>query len=1604
MNEAASITQPLVIQVEAPPMRGNALAETRKELENIELVLSAIHGRFSSLSKTPIVPIGFDQYVAKIRDLQKTGGVSNQPKPKELIEQFFPRKELRQAANDYLAEWKRVNATIEIEGKKTKSFRGASFATDKTAAAYLTSFNQYAQENTRSMQANFAQFISGRLKPNMAPGEVKVAAEGIQAILKEGEKLLLTVPTSRIRVELGEGYVKGGAAQVAASKRKGSAADGESGSATPASTASSKYRDEVNKLRAKLEAELKEAITHNPSTNRDATSRYFQGLAAGHQELLGTYGEKMGEPSTLREQARIEKYRRQAESNSKAAEAGRAKSAGSVIARAEAETEQLEADAAKTRERLNREIQKQIKADESRIERMVSRGIASSPTRHATTVHRANEARMAEERQALEVASKARIAAATGQQLSVAGAAGQEAFDAYLSQGYKVTGSRRARGVGSKGNQDVEIFTAEKTDGAEKFITTLTKVRENGRLVSVEIGNTAKAVTAASNDFVTNSIKVARWAASVALLYQPLRQLQGGVRTVIDMSQQMAQLDAVYNKVGGSTEALTGDVLALASAQGRNIKETVGVAKAWASLQMNREQIREATRVTLMQANVSGEEDASKSAEKLIEVYKAFNMQVGDLGTTLGLVTSLSKSFKLEQGAIMDGLARSAPIARQYKMSIGDLAGSVATVSRGMGLSGTAGGNAINGIATNLGNVDTQKALRQQFGVDLAPSGEIRAFSDMIAELYKRYEQLNKTQQDGMLMAAAGKTRFSRMAALMDHYVETQVMAINAQLHLNSAEEQSATIRASLKNQLQGLSTEFDKFVVQQGNNGPVLALRGMAEALKNVLKILNTGAGSVATSGFLALITVMGARLAITKVAIDAASGSSGYFSRTLQKMGEAAKSLSDHLQRLVSDFGKVGRAGQMNARVFQWGQSTFRSGRSNFQAGGMAPDGVGGRVAGMAQRGVGIGQMAAGGVAGLAAGSIAALGPIAVEVGVAIAATAAITWGFNRAMEAVGKSSEHNDRLLAEYSDRIAKFQLRAEAAAQAAKLFQTVTATLNGGASADRKRQSLDLLGDLDAPFKITPDERKAAEAAMSRGQTVDGALKSAQDRAVIEGVLSRQRAYEVAKEQQEAAVKEVARLKAAPFPNREVVARKEKEVAQLGLQKQQIQVELSSGAAAEDVAHADQKRLVVLTQIKVVSELIANTYASMAGVDPVTRFESETAAIKAQRSALEALLETEIDAENKATRTNPYQKAVADQSRTQAKSIRNEVSQDMAVNEARMRASARTGSDGPAPSGIDYASRLKEAERLEKEADTILKGNVPAATEARNRQAAIRPDLDRLKSEEAGRARPGVRDAVYSAAGISAAQKTAQNQFQAYGVGYSETEKILDRINKLEEYRTQRLRESADIQLSMQQRAEALAQATEAQKQIIEGINDAERRRNELGRQYAQMMKDREREFSHTLMTAGPDDLLKRLGVSQLARRGMTDARFMGMGAEGRRLLEEVPGYSAEARNMRREMNMSPQQRDKYRETQRQAEMIRGMGSVYNQQKSGVDALGDLLKFARQLNEVMVSGTKQLRHEFDGMIASVRAATRDIQKGHSGGHASIPQAGGYALGAS
>lgn len=616
--------------------------------------------------------------------------------------------------------------------------------------------------------------------------------------------------------------------------------------------------------------------------------------------------------------------------------------------------------------------------------------------------------------------------------------------------------------------------------GLRETLQLTTRYDQHGRALTATLKEmnatleaTGRSATAAGRGFFNNLGTITAWAAGAATLYGTLSLIRHGLSSFTDIERQTAVLKTVFRGTDEEAIRLRDTVLSLAAANGRGAGEAIDAAVRFSRLGLSHKEVTEAVAVSLQAANVA-EISTADAAEQLLAIFSAYRLQVTDLRVVLNELNTISNTYNVTNKDLLQGVARASSVAKQAGLGFSELIGIIGAGVGRTGRSGAEMGNAIKAMIVSMSNPAIQGKLSDIFKFDVKDSvGGMKDMSVILAELFVKFQELTKAEQQELVARVGGKQQASRITAILDGYITSQVLAIRAQQDLNSAERENENIRATLTSQLETLNTQFQRMSVNLANAGGMTSfnrtLTRMTIFLGNVLKLVANF--PVAAMAMVALLGIMAIRLALTAARMQDGTVKGNFLTNTVNQLRGAYHSLTaavdvanGSLARNVGLMSAAGRTGTAAAGGVT-AQTLARGGAAATQSTALGFAGAGARAGGLL-RGIPA-------IARLAIGSIFSK-EAALAVGAMLLIQAAMA-GVNKVFDYFSSNASKATDELKLYNEELEQTKAKASAAALSQRLTGTLAAALPRLAARNAKaaRQAIE---DYSSISPGTKDEKE------------------------------------------------------------------------------------------------------------------------------------------------------------------------------------------------------------------------------------------------------------------------------------------------------------------------------------------------------------------------------------------------------------------------------------------------------------------------------------------------------------------------------------------------
>jgi TP901 family phage tail tape measure protein len=336
-----------------------------------------------------------------------------------------------------------------------------------------------------------------------------------------------------------------------------------------------------------------------------------------------------------------------------------------------------------------------------------------------------------------------------------------------------------------------------------------------------------------SSSLLRNAATFLKWQVPMQAVMSSVQAFSAGFAGAMKVDRQFATLRAVFNGTAEEAQKLKNGTLELAAAEGRSSEEAMATAIRWSRLGLTKNQVLQATKVSLVAANVA-EIDAAEATEKLSAIYATFKLNVGDLGTVLNRLNSISNNYNVTVDDMFEGIVRVGGVAKQSGLALRDLEGIIGSVVGATGRPGAEVGNALKFVITRLASPDTMENLKKSFNIDLTqPNGDLKDMSQIFRQLADIYPTLNGAQQQYFLKLTSGSRQAARFALVLDQFRQGQILAAGAAFDASSAFRENQMILESLQSRVESLKTSWTSLFATMGDAGVFEFLGARLRALK---------------------------------------------------------------------------------------------------------------------------------------------------------------------------------------------------------------------------------------------------------------------------------------------------------------------------------------------------------------------------------------------------------------------------------------------------------------------------------------------------------------------------------------------------------------------------------------------------------------------------------------------------------------------------------------------------------------------------------------------------------------------------------------------------
>ena len=373
-------------------------------------------------------------------------------------------------------------------------------------------------------------------------------------------------------------------------------------------------------------------------------------------------------------------------------------------------------------------------------------------------------------------------------------------------------------------------------------------------------GKKAKSAGVGLADFGGTMVKIAQFQLINKILDEFKQSVTEAIDVTIEFDKALTDFRKVSDLSGESLVKYTQQLGVLGETVGRTTTEMVQNAQAMKQAGYSDKDAQELARVTALYQNVADAEVSSADAGKfVVSQLKAFHLEASQAQSVVDKLNAVSNNYSVSNTDLAEGLRKSASalqtLGNNEDQIIGlitagteQLTGQASTVSKGL----TTIGINISSLAQKTGeltyNVDgTTKSLSL-----LNDAGDALSEFDVLQEIAKDWDNMNKSEQNAIATALAGKTRYNVFSAVISNFDDAIKASETSMNSAGSAMEENSKYLDSIQGKFGETKNLLERFVLGEG--GLATLIKYLLDATNMLLRFANSGLGQFVIKSTLAI------------------------------------------------------------------------------------------------------------------------------------------------------------------------------------------------------------------------------------------------------------------------------------------------------------------------------------------------------------------------------------------------------------------------------------------------------------------------------------------------------------------------------------------------------------------------------------------------------------------------------------------------------------------------------------------------------------------------------------------------------------------------------
>ena len=400
--------------------------------------------------------------------------------------------------------------------------------------------------------------------------------------------------------------------------------------------------------------------------------------------------------------------------------------------------------------------------------------------------------------------------------------------------------------------------------------------------------------------------KSAATVVSINLLHQAFTALERAtkqmIRTAAELDKQLTDLRMVTGQSYEDASRLVDSYNQLAKELGATTKQVLSASSEWLRQGYSVAETNDLITSSMVLSKV-GAMDSAEATKDLTSAMKGYGLTVGDVAGIVDKLTAIDLEAALSASDLAVAMSKTASGANIAGISMDRLLGYIAVVTETTQKSADTVGTSFQSMIARLNNIkigkfvddetgealnDTEKVLNK-FGIALRDTeGEFRAVSDVLDDVYSKWDNLTTVEKSAIATAAAGTRQRENFLVLMENYGKALEYAETATNSAGTAMEKFSAYQESMEAHYNSLIASAEALAK---NTVPTELLTGLMDAASAALDFLE------ATNLLTIALTALGTAMTV----------------KGLAAFGGKIKTVYQSVSQLTTAFSILGKSAKM-------------------------------------------------------------------------------------------------------------------------------------------------------------------------------------------------------------------------------------------------------------------------------------------------------------------------------------------------------------------------------------------------------------------------------------------------------------------------------------------------------------------------------------------------------------------------------------------------------------------------------------------------------------------------------------------------------------------